>query len=266
MRLILCTLAILAVSCSARIAPRRAVALRRGAARPLLALRLRGGAEEEASVEEPEEVEAEAVEDEPEVEEPADAAEEVGDEAVAAPAASGPMLLGLDLGMLRQRARGLLGMPAEDAAAAEEGGNDLMSTVFTLVVFIAARVLLGLTMRFLRQPAAEGVPTPIERLAATPLGPLVKAVQGGWAKVAELSRSPYAAVVVLTLCIGSIKMINAQEEARAAEEEAVNAAASEEEPAVEEEPAEEEEQAAEEEEPAEETGDEPEEDAAEEAE
>ena len=102
---------------------------------------------------------------------------------------------------------------AEGEAREEDG--DMMSTLITVAIFVAFRVLLSLTMRFFGRAAAEGGVTPMEQMVAalgsSPLGPLVKAVQQGWASMAELARSPWAAPVVMSLMIVALKLVGSME-------------------------------------------------------
>ena len=102
---------------------------------------------------------------------------------------------------------------AEGEAQGQEG--DMMSTLITVAVFVAFRVLLSLAMRFFGRAAAEGGVTPMEQMVAalgsSPLGPLVKAVQQGWASMAELARSPWAAPVVMSLMIVALKLVGSMD-------------------------------------------------------
>ena len=227
-------------------APRTAVVLRAGVARPLLArrtLRLRGGEADEAEeAEEAEEVDDvddvdddDAAEDDMEADEAEDAAEggapEVEEpDADEVATAIKPSLLGLDLSSLRQKARSLLGQ-SESGEMGAEGTQEIMSTIMTVAVFIGLRLVLGLAYKLLRQPSADGG-TQMDRLgamlAAGPLGPLVR----GWGKLAEFARSPYAGPVVMLLCITSLKLIGSMDQSAV---EATEAALAAEEPAASEE-------------------------------
>ena len=51
----------------------------------------------------------------------------------------------------------------------------------------------------------------VAALGSSPLGPLVKAVQQGWASMAELARSPWAAPVVMSLMIVALKLVGSME-------------------------------------------------------
>ena len=50
-----------------------------------------------------------------------------------------------------------------------------------------------------------------QRLMDTRIAPLVKAVQQGWASMAELARSPWAAPVVMSLMIVALKLVGSME-------------------------------------------------------
>ena len=234
------------LGCAAR-TPRSAVGLRCVSHPPLRALRLQGGSNEPAADEEDEEVaeadrdavedaEEEAEEDAdedtngetPEVEEP----EDEDTEPAAVSAASAPQTtLGLNAGSLKASAMSLLSSlglapsapEGEGVAEGEEQeqSGDTTSTLLTVAVFVAFRVLLSLAVRFFGRAAAGGGATPMEQvgaaLGAGPLGPLVNAVQRGWGSVAELARSPYAAPVVMSLMIVALKLVGSMTDVQEAD-------------------------------------------------
>ena len=216
------TAAALLAGCAAR-TPRSAVGMRCGSRPPLRALRLQGGSSEEEEevagnaesdcdpVDDPDEdSEGEA----PEVEEPDDeGAEPAPVSAASARSSSGSLVRSMlsSLGLVPSKPSGE-GV-AEGEAQGQEG--DMMSTLITVAVFVAFRVLLSLATRFFGRAATEGGVTPMEQMVAalgsSPLGPLVKAVQQGWASMAELARSPWAAPVVMSLMIVALKLVGSME-------------------------------------------------------
>jgi hypothetical protein len=185
--------------------------------------------DEDGEVEEPddEDTDREATESEeeskgdaPKVEEPAD--EDIEPAPVSATSA---------LGGLKASAVSLLtslglvpSAPEGEGVAEGEGleqGGDKFSTILTVAVFVAFRVLLSLAVRFFGRAATEGGSTPLEQvgavLSAGPLGPLVKALHRGWGSVAGLARSPYAAPVVMSLMIVALKLIGSMPDAEEAD-------------------------------------------------
>ena len=219
---LLITAAALLAGCAA-LTPRSAVMMRCGSRPQLRALRLQGGSSEEDEevagnaesdcdpVDDPDEdSEGEA----PEVEEPDD--EGAGPAPVSAASArssSGSLVRSMlsSLGLVPSKPSG---EGVAEGEAREQDG-DMMSTLITVAVFVAFRVLLSLAMRFFGRAAAEGGVTPMEQMVAalgsSPLGPLVKAVQQGWASMAELARSPWAAPVVMSLMIVALKLVGSME-------------------------------------------------------
>jgi len=205
----------------AALTPRSAVGMRCGSRPPLRALRLQGGSSEEDEevaaesdcdpVDDPDEdSEGEA----PEVEEPDDeGAEPAPVSAASARSSSGSLVRSMlsSLGLVPSKPSG---EGVAEGEAREQDG-DMMSTLITVAVFVAFRVLLSLAMRFFGRAAAEGGVTPMEQMVAalgsSPLGPLVKAVQQGWASMAELARSPWAAPVVMSLMIVALKLVGSME-------------------------------------------------------
>ena len=220
---LLITAAAFLAGCAA-LTPRSAVGMRCGSRPPLRALRLQGGSSEEdeevagnaesdcdpAADDPDEDSEGEA----PEVEEPDDeGAEPAPVSAASARSSSGSLVRSMlsSLGLVPSKPSG---EGVAEGEAREQDG-DMMSTLITVAIFVAFRVLLSLTMRFFGRAAAEGGTTPMEQMVAalgsSPLGPLVKAVQQGWASMAELARSPWAAPVVMSLMIVALKLVGSME-------------------------------------------------------
>ena len=220
---LLITAAALLAGCAAR-TPRSAVGMRCGSRPPLRALRLQGGSsEEDEEVAENAESDSDPAADDPdedsegeapEVEEPDDeGAEPAPVSAASARSSSGSLVRSMlsSLGLVPSKPSG---EGVAEGEAREQDG-DMMSTLITVAVFVAFRVLLSLAMRFFGRAAAEGGVTPMEQMVAalgsSPLGPLVKAVQHGWASMAELARSPWAAPVVMSLMIVALKLVGSME-------------------------------------------------------
>ena len=220
---LLITAAALLAGCAA-LTPRSAVMMRCGSRPQLRALRLQGGSsEEDEEVAENAESDSDPAADDPdedsegeapEVEEPDDEGVEPAPvSAASARSSSGSLVRSMlsSLGLVPSKPSG------EGVAEGEsrEKDGDMMSTLITVAVFVAFRVLLSLTMRFFGRAAAEGGVTPMEQMVAalgsSPLGPLVKAVQQGWASMAELARSPWAAPVVMSLMIVALKLVGSME-------------------------------------------------------
>ena len=220
---LLITAAALLAGCAA-LTPRSAVMMRCGSRPQLRALRLQGGSsEEDEEVAENAESDSDPAADDPdedsegeapEVEEPDDeGAEPAPVSAASARSSSGSLVRSMlsSLGLVPSKPSG---EGVAEGEAREQDG-DMMSTLITVAIFVAFRVLLSLTMRFFGRAAAEGGTTPMEQMVAalgsSPLGPLVKAVQQGWASMAELARSPWAAPVVMSLMIVALKLVGSME-------------------------------------------------------
>lgn len=220
---LLITAAALLAGCAA-LTPRSAVMMRCGSRPQLRALRLQGGSsEEDEEVAENAESDSDPAADDPdedsegeapEVEEPDDEGVEPAPvSAASARSSSGSLVRSMlsSLGLVPSKPSG---EGVAEGEAREQDG-DMMSTLITVAVFVAFRVLLSLAMRFFGRAAAEGGVTPMEQMVAalgsSPLGPLVKAVQHGWASMAELARSPWAAPVVMSLMIVALKLVGSME-------------------------------------------------------